>query len=67
VVDTGNYIPYGFGQFSPDGRIVYGILNQTSGYALEIYGFNATTSAVRPGGSIFVPSGLDSYFVAERY
>jgi hypothetical protein len=67
VVDTGNYIPYGFGQFSPDGSIVYGILNQTSGYALEIYGFNATTSAVRPGGSIFVPSGLDSYFVAERY
>ena len=67
IVDTGNYIPYQFGRFSPDGSLVYAILNQTSGYLLEIYGFSATTSAVRPGGAIYVPSGFDSYFVAERY
>jgi hypothetical protein len=67
IVDTGNYIPYQFGRFSPDGSLVYGILNQGTSYTLEIYGFNQSTSAVTPGGAIFVPSGLDSYFVAERY
>jgi hypothetical protein len=67
IVDTGNYIPYPFGRFSPDGSLVYAILNQTSGYLLEIYGFSATTSAVRPGGAIYVPSEFDAYFVAERY
>jgi hypothetical protein len=67
IVDTGNYIPYPFGRFSPDGSLVYAILNQSSGYLIEIYGFNATSSAVRPGGAIYVPSGFDSYFAAERY
>ena len=67
IVDTGNYIPYQFGRFSPDGSLVYGFLNQSSGYTLEIYGFNQTTSTVTPGGAIFVPSGFDPYFVAERY
>jgi len=67
IVDTGNYIPYAFGRFSPDGSLVYAILSQSSGYLIEIYGFNATSSAVRPGGAIYVPSGFDSYFVAERY
>jgi hypothetical protein len=67
IVDTGNYIPYQFGRFSPDGDLVYAILNQSPGYLIEIYGFNATSSAVRPGGAIYVPSGFDSYFPAERY
>lgn len=67
IVDTGNYIPYPFARFSPDGSLVYAILNQSSGYLLEIYGFNATTSAVQPGGAIYLPSGFDAYFVAERY
>jgi len=67
IVDTGNYIPYQFGRFSPDGDLVYGVLNQSTGYTLQIYGFDTTTSAVRPGGAIYVPSGFDAYFVAERY
>jgi hypothetical protein len=67
IVATGNYIPYAVGRFSPDGSLVYAVLSQSSGYLIEIYGFNATSSAVRPGGAIYVPSGFDSYFAAERY
>jgi hypothetical protein len=68
IVDTGNYIPYQFGQFSPDGTMVYGIYNSTPGYYIEIFGFNAGTSAVTTNGYVIsVPSGLDSYFVAQRY
>jgi hypothetical protein len=68
IVDTGNYIPYQFGQFSPDGTLVYGIYNSSPGYYLEIFGFNVATSAVTTGGYVIsVPSGLDPYFVAQRY
>jgi hypothetical protein len=68
IVDTGNYIPYQFGQFSPDGTLVYGIYNSNPGYYIEIFAFNTATSAVTTNGYfIGVPSGLDSYFVAERY
>jgi hypothetical protein len=68
IVDTGNYIPYRFGQFSPDGTLVYGIYNSTPGYFIEIFGFNVSTSAVTTNGYVIsVPSGLDPYFVAQRY
>ena len=67
IVDTGNYIPFSFGRFSPDGSLIYANLNQSTGYYIEIYGFNATTSAVQPGGAIYAPSGFDAYFTAERY
>ncbi len=67
IVDTGNYIPYSLSAFSPDGSIVYSYSFANPGYILEIYGFDVATSNVTPGGGIFVPSGLDPYFVAERY
>jgi hypothetical protein len=68
IVDTGNYIPYLFGQFSPDGTLVYGIYNPGTEYYIEIFGFNAATSAVTTSGYyIYVPWWLDPYFVAQRY
>jgi hypothetical protein len=68
IVDTGNYIPYGFPRFSPDGSVVYTTNNLSNGdFDIEIYGFNATTSGVTPGGAIYVPSGLDAWLIAERY
>lgn len=68
IVDTGNYIPYQFAKFSPDGSLVYGNLNLSGGdFYIEIYGFNVATSGVTPGGAIYVPSGLDPWIVAERY
>ena len=66
IVDTGNYIPYDVVAFSPDGSLAYGILNINTGFYIEIYGFNVATSEVTPGGSIWVPTGLDPYFIAER-
>lgn len=67
IVDTGNYIPYSFGKFSPDGTLVYGYSWQNTSVYVEIYGFNAATSEVTPGGSIYLPSGFATYYVAERY
>ena len=67
IVDTGNYIPYLFGQFSPDGTLVYGIYSPSTDYYIEIFGFNASTSAVTSGYYIYVPWWLDPYFVAQRY
>jgi hypothetical protein len=68
IVDTGNYIPYQFGQFSPDGTLVYGIYNSSPGYYIEIFGFNVSTSAVTTNGYVIsVPSAADSYFVAQRF
>jgi hypothetical protein len=68
IVDTGNYIPYQFARFSPDGSLAYGINNLSSGdYYIEISGFNVATSGVAPGGAIYVPSGLGPWIVAERY
>lgn len=67
IVDTGNYIPYGFGsssiagQFSPDGTLVYA----TGASAIQIYGFNVATSEVTPGGAISVPN-YDLFLATER-
>jgi hypothetical protein len=35
-------------------------------YDIDIYGFDATTGPVIPGGVIVPPSNLDSFYVAER-
>jgi hypothetical protein len=68
IVDTTNYIPYRFGQFSPDGTLVYGVYDPYPAYNIEIYGFNVATGAVRTnGGVIALPSDLDSWFTAQRY
>jgi hypothetical protein len=67
IVDTGNYIPYRVRELSPDGSLAYAISDGTANYFVEIYGFNAANGAVTPGGSIFVPSGLDPFYSAERF
>jgi len=66
IVDTGNYIPYSVGQFSPDGTLVYAGSPESSGYEIEIYGFDVATGNVTPGGAIPVPSNLDPFYVAVR-
>lgn len=72
IVPTGTTIPFascGGNAFSPDGNIAYACnyQNQLQGYSIGIYGFDAATAKVTVGGTITVPSGLDSFFVAERY
>jgi hypothetical protein len=67
IVDTSYYIPYQFRQFSPDGTLVYGTLNSSPGFYIEIYGFNISTGAVRAGGIIGVPATFDPWFAAERH
>jgi len=68
IVDTGNYllVPW-LNQFSPDGTLVYGEGSWSgSGLPLNIFGFNVTTSAITPGGSIWI-EGLGTPITAERY
>ena len=60
-------IPYEVQQFSPDGTIAYGVNDVNSALDIEIYGFDVATGDVRQGGTISVPSDLDSWFSAERY
>ncbi len=59
-------IPYEVQQFSPDGTIAYGVNDVNGALDIEIYGFSVATGAVTPGGTISVPSDLDSWFAAER-
>jgi hypothetical protein len=68
IVDTSHYIPYAFyGQFSPDGTVVYPTYNFGTQYYIEIFGFDRANANVTQGGIIDVPSNLDSFFVAQRY
>jgi len=60
-------IPYEVQQFSPDGTIAYAVNDVNGALDIEIYGFNVDTGDVRQGGTISVPSDLDSWFSAERY
>jgi hypothetical protein len=59
ILDTGNYIPSGFGgtpfysQFGADGTIAYAYGSNNS---IQIYGFNVETSEVTPGGSFPLPN-----------
>jgi len=64
---TSSSIPYEVQQFSPDGRIAYGVNDVNGALDIEIYGFNASNAATTEGGSIQVPSDLDSWWAAERY
>lgn len=67
-IPTSSSIPYEVQQFSPDGSIAYAA-NDVANNALEIqiYGFNPANAAVTPGGSIAVPSDLDSWWAVERH
>jgi len=60
-------IPYEVQQFSPDGTIAYGVNDVNGALDIEIYGFSVALGQVTQGGTISVPSDLDSWFAAERY
>jgi hypothetical protein len=61
-------IPYEVQAFSPDGSIAYGVNDTSSGaLEIEIYGFNVSSAAITEGGTVDVPSDLDSWWAAERY
>lgn len=67
LTPTGISIPYEVQQFSPDGQVAYGVNDVNGAVIIEIYGFNSSSAAVTRGGTIQVPSTLDSWFVSERY
>jgi hypothetical protein len=67
IVPESGSIPYEVQEFSPDGTIAYGANDVNGALDIEIYGFNAATGAVTQGGTISVPSDLDSWTTAERY
>jgi hypothetical protein len=67
IVPDSSSIPYEVQAFSPDGTIAYGANDVNGALDIEIYGFNAGTGVVTQGGTISVPSDLDSWFTAERY
>ncbi len=68
ITDTSYYIPYPFGAFSPDGSLVYAVNDSgSSGFDIEIYGFNVSTGAVTLGQYIYVPQQIDNWLPAERY
>jgi hypothetical protein len=67
ITDTSYYIPYPLGAFSPDGSLVYAVNLSSSGFYIEIYGFNVSTGAVTPGQYIYVPQQIDNWLPAERY
>ncbi len=67
ITDTSYYIPYQFGAFSPDGSLVFAVNDFSSGFDIEIYGFNVSTGAVTLGQYIYVPQQIDSWLAAQRY
>lgn len=66
MVATSSTIPYEVQQFSPDGKIAYAVNDVNGALDIEIYGFNTSNARVTAGGLIYVPSGLDPWFAAER-
>jgi hypothetical protein len=66
IVQTSS-IPYEVQQFSADGTIAYGVNDVNGALDIEIYGFSAASGQVTQGGTISVPSDLDSWFAAQRY
>lgn len=67
IVSTGHYVPYANATFGPGGSLIYARVDTSSGYNIEISGFDPSTGAVTSGGSITVPSGLDDFYTALRY
>jgi hypothetical protein len=68
IVDTGNSILLDwFSQFSPNGSLVYGATtSSSSGYTIQIYGFDADTGTAATGGTIW-DQGFAPFFSAQRY
>jgi hypothetical protein len=67
IVPDSNSIPYEVQALSPDGTIAYGANDVNGALDIEIFGFDAATGGVTQGGTISVPSDLDSWWAAERY
>lgn len=67
IVPDPNTIPYEVQQLSPDGSIAYAANDVGTALQIEIYGFDASNGSVTQGGTISVPSDLDSWWTAERY
>jgi hypothetical protein len=67
IVSTGQYVPFANARFGPGGRLIYARYYTSSGYEIEISGFDPSTVSVTRGGSISVPSGLDDFYTAVRY
>jgi hypothetical protein len=59
-------IPYEVQEFSPDGDIAYGVNDVNGALEIEIYAFNVSNGDVTQGGTISVPSDLDSWWTAQR-
>lgn len=66
IVQTSS-IPYLVWHFSPDGTIVYAVTDVGTTSNIEIYGFSVSSGQVTQGGTISLPSYLDSWFVTERF
>jgi hypothetical protein len=67
IIGPTSSTPYEVQQFSPDGTIAYAANDVNGALLIEIYGFSVSTGALTPGGTISVPSDLDSWFTAQRY
>jgi hypothetical protein len=67
IVGPTGSTPYEVQQFSPDGMIAYAVNDVNGALEIEIYGFSLSTGALTLGGTISVPSDLDSWFTGERY
>lgn len=66
IVGPTSSTPYEVQAFSPDGTIAYAANDVNGALEIEIYGFSLSTGALTTGGTISVPSDLDSWFTAER-
>jgi hypothetical protein len=67
IVGPTSSIPYEVQQFSPDGTIAYAANDVNGALEIEIYGFSVSTGSLTAGGTISVPSDLDSWFTAQRH
>jgi hypothetical protein len=61
-----NTLPFSVQKISPDGTIAYGV-RSVAPANIEIAGFDAANGKVRVGGSLRLPPGYDSWYVAERH
>ncbi len=66
AIVSASSIPYEVQQFSPDGSIAYAVNDVGTAFQIEIYGFDTSNGTVTQGGTISVPSGLDSWWTAQR-
>jgi len=66
LIDTTHYVPYQVSKFNSDGTIIYALSIPSSGYYIEIFGFNVANANVTPGGTITAPSIDDTFWPVTR-